>query len=153
MVRPRLRVRRDKMIRWGAWFVLLTAVLPNVMYVGHWPGTADAHTEAPEPPVRAVEEHSMRGGWGTHTHHAGQARPETPPDSPREPADDEHSLHCHTGPAKCSGPQATIGSLSITEDSALLAFDAQLRELPSIAQSPKAEPIGSRILQPPRFVA
>ena len=152
MVRPRVRLRRDRVIRFGAWFVLLTAVMPNVLYIGHWPGVADAHTEATEREVRVAEEHSVHG-WGMHAHGAANAPTAPSENTAPEPAGDEHSLHCHTGPAKCSGPQATIGSLSITEDSALLVFDAQFRELPSSDVMLTTEPEGSRILQPPRSTA
>jgi hypothetical protein len=38
--------KRRRLLRFGAWFVLLAAVLPNVAYVGHWPGSGDGHSHA-----------------------------------------------------------------------------------------------------------
>ncbi len=39
--------RRERLIAFGAWFVLLAALLPNVTYMGHWPiGGLDVHLDS-----------------------------------------------------------------------------------------------------------
>jgi hypothetical protein len=48
------------MVRMGAWLVLLMAMMPNVLYVGHWPttGAADGHVHAHAPAPPAETEHA-----------------------------------------------------------------------------------------------
>lgn len=41
--------KRDKIIRLGAWLILVLALMPSISYMGHWPemaGTAHAHGAA-----------------------------------------------------------------------------------------------------------
>jgi hypothetical protein len=118
----RLYFRRN-LLRLGALFVLLAAVLPNVTYVGHWnaPEASAAHT------------------------HSGESHGDQVPAS-----SDDHAEHCHTGPAKCSGPHAITGSIWVGEDAGLLTLDPPLRILSRSGDIYVLEKLGSKILQPPR---
>ncbi len=50
--------RRERLIAFGAWFVLLAALLPNVTYMGHWPiGGLDVHFDEGSDPAAALAEH------------------------------------------------------------------------------------------------
>ncbi len=50
--------RRERLIAFGALFVLLAALLPNVTYMGHWPiGGLDVHFDAGVDPAAALAEH------------------------------------------------------------------------------------------------
>jgi hypothetical protein len=63
---------------------------------------------------------------------------------------DEHDLHCHTGPSKCSGPQATVGSLNVNEDAGLPTPEGPVRLLFGVPAETAPEPPVSRLLQPPQ---
>jgi hypothetical protein len=50
--------RRERLIAFGAWFVLLAALLPNVTYLGHWPiGGLDVHFDDGADPAATLAEH------------------------------------------------------------------------------------------------
>lgn len=102
-------------------FILLGVLLPNVVYLGHWPVGAEA--------AAAVEhEHGAPAGAST----------------------DEHTLHCHSGPSKCAGGQAMTGALWIGEDARLLDLESSARpQFESPVLIAPESPV-TRILQPPR---
>ena len=119
-------MKRDVFRRGGlagaiAVFILLGAVVPNVLYLGH--------TDAPVA-------HS----------HARQL-----PGLPQAPAGEEHALHCHSGPAGCAGAQAMVGSVWAGEDHGLLAPAAETQRLPADNQITTLEAPVIRHLEPPRF--
>lgn len=125
------QARRDNLLRAGAWLVLLLAVTPNVMYLGHGPlsvAPADAHEAS------------------SHAH---------PGESPAEDTSqaEEHALHCHTGPSSCAGSQSLTGSLWVGEDAGLLSFDATPRVADAGYIATNTETPSHKLLQPPRHVA
>ncbi|HUF52644.1 MAG TPA: hypothetical protein VMR52_02570 [Dehalococcoidia bacterium] len=63
---------------------------------------------------------------------------------------DEHDLHCHAGPAKCAGAQATVGSININEDSGLVTPEGTIRPTLDAPAEFAPEPPSSRLLQPPQ---
>jgi hypothetical protein len=107
-----------------ALFVLAAAMLPNILYIGHW-----------GPPTAAAHSHSQAA------HH--QPAPEA----------DEHAQHCHTGPAKCAGPQALAGAIWVGEDAGLLGLNTTPRIIPISEELYVLDSFGSRLLQPPREAA
>jgi hypothetical protein len=123
----RVRIPSAGMTRFAALVILFSAIVPQALYVGHWPvpGVIDVTAES------AVHEH---GG----EHHEG---------SP------EHEMHCHMGPSKCGGPQAMVASVWIGEDAGLLGLDTTPRARSSETATFPVEPPVSRILQPPRTAA
>jgi hypothetical protein len=119
-----LGVRKTHLLRFGAFLVLLTAVLPNVTYVGHW--------SAPD------------AGAVAHTH-VENSHGEQPDSSA-----DDHAQHCHTSPAGCSGPSAIAGSIWVGEDAGLLNLDAAPHTERVGMDYHALNTFGSKILQPPR---
>lgn len=65
---------------------------------------------------------------------------------------DEHALHCHTGPSKCAGPQATVGALNVNEDSGLITPPNTVKPTIESPSEIAPEPPYSRLLQPPQAV-
>jgi hypothetical protein len=63
---------------------------------------------------------------------------------------DEHDLHCHTGPSKCSGPQATVGSINVNEDPGLLTPEGTIRAMLDAPAVIVPDPLAGRLLQPPQ---
>jgi len=112
--------RRNRFARAVAVLLLLGAVLPNVTYVGHI-------------------------GAESHAHAA-----ETASHGPPGPSADEHTLHCHTGPARCAGAQALVGAIWVGEEAGLLAPAAETSTtLDTITLLTPEAPV-LRILEPPR---
>jgi len=84
------KLRRDRLIRVGGLVVLLAAVLPNVLYVGHLPASGHQHidtaAEAEEHaehchlgPAKCSGQASLTGTWTIGDHEwslAPNARPE-----------------------------------------------------------------------------
>jgi hypothetical protein len=50
----------QRVVRGGAWVVLLAAMLPNILYIGHWPtaGAAEGHTHTHPPLASSATEHA-----------------------------------------------------------------------------------------------
>jgi hypothetical protein len=156
MVLSGFKSRCGRVVRLGAWLVLLTAMLPNIAYFGHWPGTPSATEHSASAEEVAAPEHraTMQHSGFAHRMHAGKwhhAPAELPDNSADTRQPDEHSLHCHTGPSSC-GPHATTGSLWIGEDSGLLTFDPSLKAVQRKTLTTEPEPLAHSILQPPREV-
>jgi hypothetical protein len=82
--------KRERIVRWGAWFVLLAALLPNISYMGHWPITS-------------------ADGSDEHAH--GVERP-----AGHDSESDAHVAHCHAGPKSCGGGESTVGTPVIGEN-------------------------------------
>lgn len=120
------------MVRFAALVILFGAILPQILYVGHWavPGVTGVGAQ-----VALVHTHEELGA----DHH--------------EASGAEHDMHCHAGPAKCGGPQAMVASVWIGEDAGLLALDDAPRALYSETVTLTVEPLVSRILQPPQSAA
>lgn len=75
--------RGQKLLRAGAVFVLLAAVMPNVLYIGHGP-TEPSHKSPHSHGAAAADVGSTSG--------------------------EAHVQHCHVGAAKCAGPQSLVGT-------------------------------------------
>lgn len=120
------------MTRFAALLILFGSVLPQVLYVGHWPapGVTNVSAEAVE---RAHDESASADSHGE----GGGA----------------HELHCHAGPSKCGGPQAMVGAVWVGEDSGLLGLDATPRAQSRDTAMLNVEAPFSRILQPPQPIA
>lgn len=43
-----MKARRQRLLRVGSLLVLLLAVAPNVLYIGHWPGIGDSQIDTQE---------------------------------------------------------------------------------------------------------
>ena len=114
-------IRRSGLTSIIAVFILLSAVLPNLSYLGH---------PQSEP---------------SHIHASGQSS--APGGSPGE----EHKLHCHTGPAGCAGAQAMVGAIWVGEDSKLITPPSETRKTPDSSQPTTPEAPVFQILEPPRF--
>ena len=115
-------LRRSGLASAVAVFILLGAVLPNMVYLGHM---------QPAP---------------SHSHDTQQ--PNTPQDSPGE----EHELHCHAGPASCAGAQSMVAAIWVGEDSGLITPPAETTTAPDSAQPTPPEAPVFQILEPPRAV-
>jgi hypothetical protein len=124
----RIRIPSPGMTRFAALVILFGAILPQVLYVGHWPVPGVAQAGAP-----AVVEHTHGEGADHHGTTGG-----------------EHELHCHAGPAKCGGPQSMVASMWIGEDAGLLAFSDTPRISYTEAALPSVDPLVALILQPPQ---
>jgi hypothetical protein len=49
--------RRERLVRFGSWFVLLAALLPNDSYMGHWPiAGAGVHLDPGVDPASVIAE-------------------------------------------------------------------------------------------------
>jgi hypothetical protein len=114
------RLRGNVVIRTGSLLILLSAVLPNTLYVGHGPLSFD-HGHAAE---------------GAH-------------DGASE-ADGEHAQHCHVGPSRCGGSQSMVGAWWVGEDSGLLSLDGPARAVPHSDSLRATDALPVRILQPPK---
>ncbi len=101
-------------------FILLGAVLPNVAYVGH---------AQPAP---------------SHNHATRQ------PNAPQDSSGEEHALHCHTGPAGCTGGQSMVSAIWVGEDSGLIAPVSETRTALDSSQPTIPEAPVFPILEPPR---
>jgi hypothetical protein len=113
-------IRGKRLARAAAVFLLLGAVLPNVTYLGHI--GVDSHSHAAE-----AARHDPSGENG-----------------------EEHTLHCHTGPARCAGAQAMVGAIWVGEDAGLLAPAAETSTaIDSLTLTSPEAPV-LRILEPPR---
>jgi hypothetical protein len=71
--------KRERLVRLGAWFVLLAALLPNVSYMGHWPiAGADVHLEAGVDPSSVIAEHEAHCHIGPANCGGGESMVGTP---------------------------------------------------------------------------
>jgi hypothetical protein len=71
--------RRQWLVRLGAWFVLVAALLPNVSYMGHWPiAGADVHLEAGVDPSSVIAEHEAHCHIGPANCGGGESMVGTP---------------------------------------------------------------------------
>jgi hypothetical protein len=85
--------------------------------------------------------------------HWGPASAETAhEDAHKTQTADEHDLHCHTGPSRCSGPQATVGSINVNEDSGLVTPEGTIQPTLDAPADMAPEPPSFRLLQPPQAV-
>jgi hypothetical protein len=116
-------IRRSGPVSAIAVFILFGAVLPNVGYLGH---------TQPTP-----------------SHNHATQQPNTPQDSS---SGEEHTLHCHAGPAGCAGAQAMVGAIWVGEDSKLIAPPSETRTAPYSSQPSTPEAHVFPILEPPRTV-
>jgi hypothetical protein len=128
----RIRIPSAGFTRFAALVILFGAIVPQALYVGHWPvpGVTSVTAEAL---LHAHED--AEGG-----HHQDEGSP-------------EHELHCHAGPSKCGGPQAMVASVWVGEDSGLLGLDSTPRAQSSETATLSVDPPVSRILQPPQSAA
>ena len=120
------------MARFAALIILFGSIVPQVLYVGHWPvpGVISVTAESEE------HEHEVHSGF------------------PNEGEGGiDHELHCHTGPSKCGGPQAMVSSVWVGEDSGLLGLDSTPRAQSTDNAALKLDPPSYSILQPPRHAA
>ncbi len=101
-------------------FILISAVLPNVGYLGHMQPTP-SHNDA--------------------AHH---------PNTPQDSSGEEHALHCHAGAAGCAGAQSTVGAIWVGEDSGLIAPVNETRTALDSSQPTIPEAPVFPILEPPR---
>ena len=113
-------LRRSGLASAVAVFILLGAVLPNMVYLGH-AQPAPSHNHA--------------------THQPG-----TPQNSPGE----DHTLHCHAGPAGCAGGQSMVSAIWVGEDSGLIAPPSEARATAASSKATALEAPVIRILEPPR---
>ncbi len=114
--------RRSGLVSAVAVFILFGAVLPNVGYLGH---------AQPAP---------------SHNHAAHQLN------TPQNSSGEEHTLHCHAGPAGCAGAQSMVGAIWVGEDSKLIAPPSETRTTPDSSQPTTPEAPVFPILEPPRAV-
>src|SRR3990172_2618376 len=84
--------RRRYVIRLGSVLVLLFAVMPQVLYLGH--------------PLRADSEPAQASATG-HEHHDKVAA--------------EHANHCHVGPKGCAAADGVVHAASLSNVIALLS--------------------------------
>jgi hypothetical protein len=96
-------------------------LLPNVAFLGHW--GLDSGSAA---------------GAAAHSHASAEA------------GVDEHDLHCHSGPASCTGGQATIGSINVSEDSGLITPQGTIIAILDSPAQAQPEPLAARLLRPPQ---
>jgi hypothetical protein len=120
------------MTRFAALIILFGSILPQVLYVGHWPVPSVTNAAA------EIVEHTHDKGAPVDTHDEGGT---------------EHDLHCHTGPSKCSGAQAMTGAIWVGEDSGLLGLDATPRAQSSDVTTLNVEGPFTRVLRPPQPIA
>jgi hypothetical protein len=123
--------RQRRYLSFAALIVLLLAVMPNALYMGHWP--VFQHSSAESPP-------------SAHAHHAGDDT---------AAAEEAHARagHCPLGPAKCSDAQAPVQPfLAATDTFAMLAAGVLLLITISASYG-LIEPVNSRIEKPPRRTA
>lgn len=104
----------------GSVVVLLFAVLPNVLYIGHAPADSHAHSHAPP------HNHASQTSAGDHT------------------------LHCHTGQAQCGGPHSLTGASWFGDPGPSVHFPHPLRAVDTVPEPSYLLDIEHRILQPPR---
>jgi hypothetical protein len=113
-------IRRSGLASTVAVFILLGAVLPNVLYLGHaQPAFSQSHAE-----------------------HQSNTQQET--------SGEEHALHCHAGSAGCAGAQAMVGAIWVGEDSGLTPSANEARPISDASQPTAPEAPVSPILEPPR---
>ncbi len=112
--------RRSGLVSAMAVFILLSAVLPNLVYLGH---------AQPAP---------------SHDHASHQTI------APQDSSGEEHALHCHAGSASCAGAQSTVGAIWVGEDSGLIAPVSETRTALDSSQPTIPEAPVFPILEPPR---
>lgn len=112
--------RRSGLVSAMAVFILLGAVLPNLVYLGHM---------QPAP---------------SHIHATSQ------PNTPQDSSGEEHALHCHAGPASCAGAQSMVAAIWVGEDSGLITPASETRVTRDSSEPTVPEAPVIRILQPPR---
>ena len=115
--------RRARIVRLGAWLVLVLALLPNVSYMGHWP--------------------EMAGNTDDH-HDDGLASDAT------DEAADEHAAHCHIGPAHCGGGESMIGTPFVGDDTQGLILPGHENKIDTAQVLAAPNGYGTPILQPPQ---
>jgi len=122
---------RRQVVRIGSVLILLFAVAPNALYMGHWPLLEPAEPAAASEP--------------THHHHGAA--------DPAQVAGEAHERagHCYAGPSKCSeAPATTLFQPAVIEGITLaLLAGGLLTLLSSYGQSTVATFV-RRIDQPPR---
>lgn len=64
----------------------------------------------------------------------------------------EHELHCHSGPATCTGGVATVSAIKVGEDAGLIAPAGTVRPILDAPDMMAPEPPYARLLQPPQAV-
>jgi hypothetical protein len=96
---------RRRAVRIGSLLVLLLAVFPNALYVGHWP----VFTQTAEPAEAANDV--------SHHHHGSS------PAAAAETTGEAHERagHCYAGPSKCSEAPGT-GFFQPAVEAAVLAL-------------------------------
>ena len=131
----RIRAPSAGFSRFAALVILIGCILPQVTYLGHWPvpGVTSAIAESDE--------------------HEAAAAPGQPAEDPEGEGGIEHELHCHTGPSKCGGPQAMVGSVWVGEDAGLLGLDNAPHAESGAGTLSRRDPFLTPILPPPRALA
>lgn len=115
--------KRARIVRLGAWLVLVLALMPNISYMGHWPemaGTADDH-------------------------HDDAVLPDAP-----DTVAEEHAAHCHIGPAHCGGGESMIGTPFVGEDTDGLILAGHENKIATERVLAAPSGYATPILQPPQ---
>ena len=115
------RLQGSVVIRTASLLILLVAVLPNVLYVGHGP-------------LSVGHDHAEQDAHGGAVGVGG-----------------EHAEHCHVGPSRCGGSQSMVGTWWAGEDSGLLSLDGLVRAVPHSDSLRAIDALPVRILQPPKM--
>jgi hypothetical protein len=87
------------------------------------------------------------GHWGVSTADAAHETTHS-----QTPSGEEHELHCHSGPAKCTGGVATIGSINVNEDSGLITPEGTVKPALDAPAEIAPEAPYIRELKPPQAV-
>ena len=126
---------RRQVVRIGSVLILLFAVAPNALYMGHWP--VFAQTDTPQSTPQPSE--------AGHHHHGASA--------PAQAAGEAHERagHCYAGPSKCSEAPGTSLFQPVVIEGITLAFltGGLLILLSSYGPSVLAS-LAGRIDRPPR---
>jgi hypothetical protein len=118
--------KRDHLVRLGAWLILAFVLLPNILYMGHWPEMAGAG----------------------HDHHDEAAMPVDP--GAHDSETEDHAAHCHVGPAHCGGGESMIGTPFVGEETGL-ALPGHESKINTESLLAALNGHATPILQPPRF--
>ena len=120
---PRLSTRRRRrLMKLGSVLVLLLAVAPQVLYLGH-PQSADKSSSA------------ARTMPASHEHHAEAAA--------------EHANHCHLGPKGCAASDGVVHVASASTAIEILDHDGTVRAIES-APLPRTFALWQRPEKPPQ---
>jgi len=115
--------RRRQAIRLGSVLVLLLAVMPQVLYLGH--------------PAVGRDESDRRISRPGHEQHDKVAA--------------EHANHCHVGPKSCAGSDASIHAARLADVIAILPQGSEFLTLDT-SQTIRTLTFWQRLKKPPRTV-